>query len=314
MYFLSRALRAALTVWGVSTFAFLLLRLTPGDPAQAMLGDQASPAEIAALRSTLGLDRSIGVQYADFCRHVVDGSLGHSFRKPEQSVRAVISEALPNSAKLSAYALAIAWPIGLILAIAAALWPRSRVERGIDNASLLGLVAPSLCTAPLAILVFAVKLRWLPLPGDDEAGEALWVLPAVILAIPLASILTRQVGAAMHTIRDELYYQAARARGLSPLRVFMRYGLRNALLTIITLAALQLAALLTGVVVVEKIFERPGLGLLILEAFNTRDLPLIQGCVWFTGLVYAVVNFALEMVYGWADPRTREASADRGTS
>ena len=294
-----------LTIVGLVTIVFLLVRLIPGDPVEAILGDQAGPEEKAELRRALELDRPIAEQYLSFLGQVSDGTFGTSFRRPDRSVWSMMREVLPYTVVLALAALLVAWSVAVPLGTLAA----ARVGRGWDKlastAAVAGLAIPNIWLGPLLILFFGVKLRWLPLPGDDLAGPEALILPAFTVGTALAAILTRQTRASMIEVLSQPYISAARARGVRPRTLVLRHALRNALLPVLTIGAAQLGALLSGTVVTEKIFERPGLGTLFLDAFFARDIPVVQGCVLVIAVIYVVVNLVVDLAYGIVDPRVR---------
>jgi peptide/nickel transport system permease protein len=304
-YLVARFGRAALTALLVVTLAFLLLRIVPGDPVDAIVGEQASPEDRAQVRAQLHLDEPLPLQYLRFLRAVADGSLGHSFRMPARSVSSLIAEVVPDTAVLSLCALAIAWTLAIPAGVISASRHGTRVDRALSFLSLLGLALPTIWLGPLLVLAFSVKLRVLPLPGDDPGGLAPLLLPALTMGAALAAVLTRQTRAAMIEVLAQPFITAARARGVSAPWVLFKHALRNALLPVITVGAAQLGALLSGAVIAEKIFEREGLGTLFLDAFFARDLPIVQGVVLVVGLSYVAINLALDVVYGWVDPRVR---------
>jgi peptide/nickel transport system permease protein len=304
-YLLYRGVRAALTAFAVVTLVFLLIRAVPGDPVDAMLGEQASPEDRASVRRALHLDESLPVQYLRFLGDVSDGTLGRSFRAPDVSVRALIEEAFPPTLELAAWALAVAWLVAIPLGVLAAAQRGTLIDRAASFFALTGLALPTIWLGPLLVLLFSVKLRWLPLPGDDPSAAGALVLPAITIGLALAAGLTRQTRAAMLEVLAQPYVAAARARGVSRLRVFFQHALRNALLPVLTLGAAQLGALLSGAVIAEKIFERPGLGTLFLEGFFARDIPVVQGVVLLVGVIYVLVNVALDVAYAVVDPRVR---------
>ena len=304
-YLVARALRALLTVFGVVTLVFFLVRAIPGDPVATILGDQASPEERAALRAALHLDAPPLEQFGAFLGDLIGGSLGTSFRSPDRDVGQLIAEVFPATLELALAGMALALFLAIPLGALAASRPGTGVDRGASVLAVVGLAIPNIWLGPLLILAFAVELRWLPLPGDDAAGPSALILPAVTLGTALAAILTRQTRAAMLEVSREQYVVAARARGLSEPVVMIKHVLRNALLPVLTVAAAQLGALLTGAVVTEKVFERAGLGQLFLDAFFARDIPVIQGCVLVVALLYVGVNLAVDLLYLVADPRVR---------
>lgn len=299
-----RITRAALTAVGVVTAVFVLVRAVPGDPAATILGDQASPDELAALRERLHLDASLREQYLAFWGDVFGGSLGHSFRD-ERPVSERIAEVLPETALLALAALFVAWSLALPLGVIAARYRGRAPDRVASTLAVIGLAIPNLWLGPLLILLFGVVLRWLPVPGDDAMGLLGLVLPSFTLGTALAASLTRQTRAAVADALTRPYSVAAAARGLPPRRVLLRHALPNAALPVLTVAGAQVAALLSGTVVVEKIFERRGLGALFLDAFFARDIPIVQGCVLVIALVTVIVNLLLDILYAAVDPRVR---------
>lgn len=303
-YLLTRLLRAGLTVIGVVSLVFLLVHLIPGDPVQAMLGDQASPEDRQALREALRLDRPLPEQYALFCGDVLNGSLGHSFRNQLRSVASLIAEVVPDTLALALAAMVVAIAVALPLGMLAALHRGSRWDDAASSFALLGLAIPNIWLGPLLVLVFGVWLRVLPMPGDDAGLPAL-VLPAITLGAALSAILTRQTRASLLEVLNEPYIRAARARGVSEYRLVVHHALRNALLPVLTVAGAQLGALLSGAVVAEKIFERQGIGSLFLDAFFDRDIPVVQGCALCVAVFYVSVNLAVDLLYGVIDPRVR---------
>jgi peptide/nickel transport system permease protein len=303
-YLLARVLRAILTIACVVSLVFLLVHLIPGDPVQAILGDQASPEDRAALRAVLRLDRPLPEQYVLFLGDLAAGTLGHSFRAQTRTVASLVFEVMPETLKLSAAAMLIALCLSFPLGTIAALRRGTRWDDAATGFALVGLVVPNIWLGPLLVLVFGVWLRILPMPGDDPSFAGL-ILPALTVGAALSAILTRQTRASLADVLGEPYIQAARARGVSELRLVVRHALRNALLPVITVASAQLGALLSGAVVAEKIFERRGLGSLFLEAFFDRDIPVVQGCALVIACAYVFVNLLMDLVYCWVDPRVR---------
>jgi peptide/nickel transport system permease protein len=303
-YLAVRIVRGLATVLGVVTLVFLLVRMIPGDPVDTILGDRATPEDRADLRERLHLDDTLPVQYGRFLGDILDGSLGRSFRS-DRSVGERIAEVLPDTAALALAALALALALAIPLGVLAAARKGTGVDRLASTFAVLGLAIPNIWLGPLLVLAFAVQLRWLPLPGDDAVGAVGLILPAITLGTAFAAVLARQTRAATAEALGQPHVTAARARGLGEGAVLRRHALRLAWLPVLTVAAAQLGALLSGTVVVEKIFERPGLGALFLDAFFDRDLPVVQGCVLVIALTYVAVNLALDLSYAFVDPRLR---------
>ncbi len=292
------------TLLGVATLVFAFLHLVPGDPVEIMLGESAAPVDVAELRRELGLDRPLLVQYGRFLAHAVRGDLGRSivYRAP---VSHVIATRYPATLELAAAALLVALALALPLGIVAAVRPRSALDRGARLASLAGVCLPSFWLGPLLILVFSLRLGWLPVSG--RGGIAHLVLPAVTLGLGMAGILVRMTRTSMLAALREDYVRSARAKGASERRVVLVHALRNALVPVTTVAGLQAGALLAGAIITETIFAWPGLGRLVVQAIDARDYPLVQGCVLAIAASYVVVNTATDLLQRAIDPRIGDA-------
>ncbi|MDE3061937.1 MAG: ABC transporter permease [Acidobacteriota bacterium] len=308
MHGVRRLLLALSVVWLVVSLVFLLIHLVPGDPVLQMLGDGASPADVVALRHQLGLDQPLGQQYVNYWNGVLHGSLGSSIRLHETVLRLVV-ERYPYTIALTlaslVLALALALPAGILAATGRGRW-RDPV---LSVVSLGGLSVPGLVLGPVLILVFSIRLGWLPVSGASGSGSGIdWrylVLPAVAMGSSLAAILTRMVRTAMLEELGQDYIRTARAKGLTEAAVVCRHALPNALVPIITVVGLQFGALLAGAVVTETIFSWPGLGRLVVSAIANRDYALVQGCLLTIGLTYVLVNLLTDTVYTWVNPRMR---------
>ncbi len=297
---LSRLVLALAVALGVATLVFLLMHLTPGDPVEAMLGESASGADRAALRTALGLDAPLPAQWWRFVSGLATGDLGRSIGA-QQTVATLIAERLPNTVVLALAALAIAITLALPLGLLSALRLGGVSDRATSVFAVLGMSLPSFVLGPLLMMVFAVWLGWLPVSGSERAIGL--VLPAVTLGLALAAPLSRMVRAAVAEVLNEEFIRAAYARGLSAQQVLWRHALRNAALPVLTIIGMQLGALLGGAVVTEMVFGWAGLGQLTLEAIQRRDYPLVQGCVLVVSLGYVGVNLLTDAVYGLVDPR-----------
>ncbi|ROR32305.1 nickel ABC transporter permease [Inmirania thermothiophila] len=294
---------AAVVVAGVVLVVFLLIHLVPGDPVEAMLGEGATAADRAALRRDLGLDRPLAEQLAAYLGGLARGDLGVSLyaRRP---VAELVAERLPATLELAAAGLAVALllalPLGVVAAVRRGGWP----DRTAMAFSLAGISIPNFWLGPLLMLLFSLRLGWLPVSGRE--GPASLVLPALTLGTGLAAVLARMVRASLLEVLAEDYIRTARAKGLPERAVILRHGLRNALLPVATLLGLQLGALLAGAVITETVFSWPGIGSLTVEAIRRRDYPLVQGCVLVIALAYVAVNTLTDLAYAWIDPRVRE--------
>lgn len=299
-----RLLTLVPTVLGVVTLVFAFLHLVPGDPVDVMLGESARPADKAALRADLGLDKPLAQQYRLYLTGLARGDLGRSFtfRKP---VRDVVASRVGATLVLAGTALGVAVGVSLALGTLAAVKKDTWVDRGSLVASLVGVSMPSFWSGPLLVLVFSVRLRWLPVSGN--AGWRSLVLPALTLGIGLAALLTRMLRSSLVEVLRAEYLQAARARGVAEWQVIGFHALRNACLPVITLLGLQLGGLLSGAVITETVFAWPGLGTLLVGAIQGRDYPLVQGCVLVVSLGYLFANLGADLLYRWADPRVRRS-------
>ena len=299
------ARRLALTIpvlVGVATLVFSLIHLIPGDPAQAMLGEAAAPADVEELRRTLGLDRPLLEQYGLFLRGVVKGDLGRSMRTREPVTDTIVAR-MPATFELALAAMLVAVAIAIPLGIAAAVWRGTAIDHGATTLALVGISIPNFWLGPLLALVFAVELGWLPVSGRGTAAHLL--LPSISLGAALAAILARMTRATLLEELREPYVQAARARGVSWSRAVLRHAFRNSLIPVVTLLGLQFGAVLTGAVITETIFAWPGIGRLLIQSIGFRDYPLVQGCILLIAVTYVGVNLLTDLVYGVIDPRIR---------
>ncbi len=301
--FLARRLLLTVPVLlGVATLVFSLVHLVPGDPVQVMLGDSASPADVAEMRGRLGLDRPLPVQYAAFLAGVATGDLGTSLRTNQPVVTAIL-ERMPATAELAAAAMVVAVLIAMPLGVLAAVRAGTSVDHAATTLALLGISVPNFWLGPFLAIVFSVSLGWLPVSGRGTIAHL--VLPAITLGAPLAAVLTRMTRASVIEELRELYVLAARARGVSRLRSVWAHAFRNSLIPIVTVLGLQFGAVLTGAVITETIFAWPGVGRLLVQSIGFRDYPLVQGCILLIAVTYVSVNLAVDVVYGFLDPRIR---------
>lgn len=300
------ALVPVLAVVGVTVF--LLIHLIPGDPASVILGPEASQAQIAQLRTALGLDRPVYVQLALWFERVLRGDLGESIFLRQPVARAIWNHLGPTvslTVLAELLALAIAIPSGVLAA-----WKRhTRFDQGFMMFVLLGVSIPSFWTGLNLIALFAVAVRVFPVAGyvPPAQGFGLWlgslVLPAAALAFTQAGLVARMARDATIDVLDEDYIRTARSKGVREPRVLTRHAFRNALIPTMTVVGTSLANLLGGAVVVETVFVLPGLGNLIVQSISRRDYPVIEGVVLFVALVYVVVNLGVDLLYAALDPR-----------
>ena len=301
-YLVRRLILTVPVLLGVATLVFALIHLVPGDPAQAMLGEGATQEEVDRLRTSLGLDRPLLVQYQSFLTGALRGDLGMSFRY-NTPVTTQLREKLPNTAKLAVAAMLAAMFFAIPLGILAAVYRGTAIDHAAMTLALVGISMPNFWLGPLLAIFFAVHLGWLPVSGTGSIWHL--VLPAVTLGAALSAILARMTRASLLEELRELYVLAARARGLSAARAILRHAFRNSLIPIVTIIGLQFGAVLTGTIITETIFSWPGIGRLLIQAINFRDYPLIQGCILFISVVYVGMNLLTDLAYGWLDPRIR---------
>jgi peptide/nickel transport system permease protein len=301
--FLARRLLLTIPVLlGVATLVFSLIHLIPGDPAQAMLGETASEADVAALRTKLGLDRPLLEQYGAFLRGTLRGDLGTSLRT-SQPVTQAIRERLPATFELAMAAMLVSIGFSIPLGIIAAVKRDTAVDHAATTLSLLGVSVPNFWLGPLLAIVFSIELGWLPVSGRGTLAHL--ILPAVSLGAALAAILARMTRATLLEELREPYVQAARARGASFSRAVVRHAFRNSLIPVVTLIGLQFGAVLTGAVITETVFAWPGIGRLLIQSIGFRDYPIVQGCILLIAVTYVGMNLLTDLVYGVLDPRIR---------
>jgi len=308
-FLLRRLLLVAPTVFGVITLVFLLIHCIPGDPVDVMLGETASVADKAQLRRQLGLDQPVALQYGRYLVRLAHGDLGRSLHSG-RPVRRLIVARYPATLELAAGALLVAVvlaaPLGVLaapLGVLAAARPRSAFDAAGRVVAVLGIALPNFWLGPLLILLFAIDLEWAPVSG--RGGLAHLVLPALTLGFGMAAVLTRMLRATLLERLGDDYVRTARAKGAGEMRVVLRHALRNAVLPVVTVLGLQAGALLAGAIITETIFAWPGLGRLTLLAIQTRDYPLVQGCILVIALSYVGVNLVTDLLYGCIDPRVR---------
>lgn len=302
VFALRRLLLVVPVLWGVVTLVFLLLHLIPGDPVDLMLGDQAVATDRDALRQALGLDRPMWEQYVTYLGGLLRGDLGQSIHS-QAAVSAEIWGRFPASFELMVGGLTIALCIALPLGILAALRPGSWIDGGAMAVSFLGVSIPNFWLGPLLILAFAVQLDWLPVSGRGDWTHL--ILPSITLGTAMAAMLSRLVRASLLDALSGDYVRAAQAKGLSKATVVLRHALPNAMIPVVTVVALQIGSLLSGAIITEAVFAWPGVGSLMLDGIQSRDYPLVQGCVLVVALIYVMINLLTDLLYGFLDPRVR---------
>jgi ABC-type dipeptide/oligopeptide/nickel transport system permease component len=304
-FLLRRVASGALAILGVSILTFLLLHMVPGDPVDHLAGGEATVEQRQKIEKCMGLDKPLAEQFITFLGHIVDGTLGHQCPDPKgkPTVAARLLEAMPHTALLAIagmlVALIFALPLGIIAAIRRGSW----VDTLATTTALSGIAIPQMMFAPLLVLVFFATLAWFP--GPTETGFAALVLPAFAVGTHLMAMLARMTRSSLVEVLGEDYVRTARAKGLPERRVILVHALRNALLPVITIIGLQFGSLLSGAIIVENVFSRPGLGSTLLQAILERNYPVVQGTVLVIATIYVVVNILVDFAYGLVDPRIR---------
>jgi len=299
--------QAAFVLWLAATLAFGAMQLSPGDPARALLAASgATDAEIAERRVQLGLDDPLLAQYARYLSDLARGDLGTSWLHSRSVGRMIVEQLLPTL-ELAIAAMGVGVLLGLTLGVLAALRRSTWLDTVATAVAVLGLSMPTYWSGILAILLFSLRLDWLPSAGEGDVRHL--VLPALVLGFALSGSVARLVRARVVEVMAEPFVLAARARGLPSWRVLFVHVLRAALAPALTVVALQFGFLLGGTVVTESVFARRGLGKLAVEAIRWRDLPVVRGVVVFGALAYLLVNLAADLAQAWLDPRLRSVDA-----
>ena len=292
----------------VSFVTFMLIHLVPGDPARVLLGEEATPQSVAALRQQLGLDRPLGVQYGLWLWQAIHGNLGESIQLQQPVIQA-IWQRLPVTIELGVASLIFSVALAVPLGVMAATNPNGRLDWLVNVTSLLGTAIPSFVLGLLLILVFAVFIRIFPPGGyvpfsEDPLGNLRdLVLPAVALGVGAVAVNLRQVRTSMLEVLHEDYIRTAWAKGLRPRQVNYRHALRNALMPLLTIVGLQVGAILAGTFVIETIFLWPGIGALTIQSIFSKDYSVVQGVVLLAALSYMAVNLFVDIGYRVLDPR-----------
>jgi peptide/nickel transport system permease protein len=307
--FIARRLASgAIAVLGVSLLVFMFLHMVPGDPVDQLAGGDADARDRAEIARCLHLDESLPVQLGIFFKNVANGTLGQQCPNPKTkpTVMARIIEVMPYTLELALAGMVVALVLALPLGILAAVKRGTAIDTGAAVVSLLGISMPIMWMGPLLLYAFFGYLGWLPGPAEPDARFAL-VLPALVVGTHLMAMLSRMTRSSLLEVLGEDYMTTARAKGLPPSIVLLKHGLRNALLPVITVAGLQFGAMLSGAIITEKVFSRPGLGTLLLEGISERNFPMVQGTVLVIAVIYVSVNILVDLAYGLADPRIRVA-------
>ncbi|MBA3611385.1 MAG: ABC transporter permease [Nitrospirales bacterium] len=299
-FLVTRILSAMLAILGVICLVFLLIHLIPGDPVEVMLGESAQPTDKESLRHALGLNLPLHQQWWIYFKGLLHLDLGTSLFSGRAIVDLLI-ERIPATLYLSLVSLIVAIGLALPLGLVAAVRQHTPLDYGAMGFALFGMSIPNFWMGPLLILVGALWLGWFPVSGQEGWNSV--VLPALTLGTAMAAILARMIRSSVLEVLGEDFMRTARAKGLSSTRAVLHHALPNALLPILTLLGLQLGGLLGGAVITETVFAWPGLGLLMIEAIQQRDYPVVQAAVLCISVTYIMVNLLTDLLYAWLDPR-----------
>lgn len=304
-YVIKRTLAAVLTVFLVSVLVFMMLHLLPGDPIDAILsqsGGHLTADQIQRIRSNMGLDQPLYIQYINYVKKALRGDLGRSFWSNRPVFQEIV-DFLPFTLELATASLLIAVVLGLTTGILAAINHNRFLDNAVMFLSILGVSMPNFWLGIVLILIFALNLGWFPVAQSQ--GLAALVLPAFSLGIRTAAIISRMTRSGLLEVFHSDYIRTARAKGLSSFRVVTKHALRNASIPIITMVGLQFGMLLAGSVVTETVFARRGIGQLMVSSIKDRDFPLAQGVILVVAIMYISVNLLVDVLYSWIDPRIR---------
>lgn len=301
-YLIKRLLSTIPVLIGISLLLFFMLRMLPGDPAQVLAGQMATPQEIENIRHQLGLDRPIYEQYAVYMSHLVRFDLGRSARTQNPVIDEIWAR-LPNTLLLAVVAIVLACLFGIPAGIISAVRPYSWIDYLVTLSALFGISMPVFWLGLMLVVLFAVILHWLPAGGTGSWQHV--ILPAVTLASFVVAFIARMTRSTMLETLSQDFTTTARSKGLAEMVVIVKHALKNALIPIITVVGLQFGFLLGGAVLTETVFAWPGLGRLLYDSISARDYPMIQGTILIFGLLYILVNLVVDLIYAFVDPRIR---------
>ena len=301
-FLIRRALQAVAVMLCISAITFFVLNVVPGDPVRIMLGDLASEEALETVRHRMGLDQPVFVQYINWLTNMLRGDFGDSYFQRAPVIQ-LLGRSLAVTARLAGFAYLLALISGVTIGVVAAVNHGNAVDRILMSIAVLGISAPAFWVALLLQIVFALNLHWLPLSGTKTAMH--FVLPVIALGTRYFASISRVTRTAMLEVLSQDFMRTAEAKGLRKWAVILRHGLRNALIPIITIAGTQLGDIFTGSILVETIFSMNGVGSLMVNSINQRDLPLIEGGVMYIALICVVVYLIVDVLYAVVDPRIR---------
>lgn len=301
-FLVKRILLAIGVIFAISAITFFVLNIVPGDPVRVMVGDMADEATIERVREQMGLNKPVLEQYVTWLGNILHGDFGTSYTQ-RKAVTDLMGTAFATTAKLAGAAYVFALISGLVVGVVAAVNHGRLLDRVLMALSVFGISAPVFWVAVILQIVFALNLKWFPLSGI-KSWQA-FVLPVIALGVRYAASIARVTRTSMLDVLSQDFMRTAEAKGVRKWAVILKHGLRNALIPIITIAGTQLGDIFTGSILIESIFAMPGMGKLLLDAINARDLPLIQGGVMYIALICVVVYLVVDILYAVVDPRIR---------
>jgi peptide/nickel transport system permease protein len=301
-YLIKRLLSTIPVLIGISLLLFFMLRMLPGDPAQVLAGQMATPQEIENIRHQLGLDRPVYEQYAIYMSRLVRFDLGRSARTQNPVIDEIWAR-LPNTLLLAVVAIILACLFGIPAGIISAVRPYSWIDYLVTISALFGMSMPVFWLGLMLVVLFAVILQWLPAGGTGSWQHV--ILPSITLAAFVVAFIARMTRSTMMETLSQDFTTTARSKGLTETVVIVKHALKNALIPIITVVGLQFGFLLGGAVLTETVFAWPGLGRLLYDSISARDYPMIQGTILIFGLLYIFINLMVDLIYAFVDPRIR---------
>ncbi len=290
---------------GVVLAIFIMLRIVPGDPATTMMGEHVNPAVIEKISREMGLDQPLYIQFFKYIGNALRGDFGTSYRL-NRNVAQIILDSFPHTVRLSLLAALVAWTIGVTAGVIAAIRQNRLLDRLFMGGALMGVSMPVFMTALILQYVLAFKLKWFPVSGFDSLQAM--ILPAIALGWNSAGSIARMTRSNLVEVMQNDFIRTARAKGLRENGVIVRHALKNAMLPVVTMMALQISSMLSGAVLTESVFGVPGIGRLAVNGIETRDMPLLQGTVIFTTILIILGNLAADLLYSVLDPRIRESA------
>lgn len=303
-YIIKNFFQSILIIIGVITVTFSLLYIVPGDPARMLLGQRADVESVEAVREELGLNKPLYIQYIDFLGKAVQGDLGRSYSTNREVVKTILDK-LPATALLACSAMFISAVLGVLIGVISSVKPYSFTDNAAMVFALFGISIPQFVFALIMALIFGSILKWFPISGYINQGWEYLILPMVTLSLRPLSIIARVTRSSMMEVMNKDYIRTAKAKGLNKNVVIFKHSLRNALNPVVTTLSASLAATLGGQFFIEYIFNWPGIGLLAVDSILKLDFPMVQGTVLFAAIVFVIINFLVDIIYAWLDPKIK---------